>query len=260
MDPRRRLAVLETSLRTSRAALAEPSPDDIGRTALSAGLPADARWPGCARPWPTASRRRRRPATPSRPALREWYVEGDARGAGVRRDRRGGARVAAAAGGDGVPRRGRARGRACPTAGAPDRRRPATTGQPCGSTGRSPLSPGRVRPGRRPRRRRRRTRARSRPCPAPTPATTTRRSWSTASRTTSWGGTPRRSSRSWSSSSPDRARLSAGRRAVARWRPWTPSPRSPPPSTSRSGSTPPAAPSAPSSSRPSSGWPASRAS
>jgi len=31
MDPRRRLAVLETSLRTSRAALAEPSPDDIGR-------------------------------------------------------------------------------------------------------------------------------------------------------------------------------------------------------------------------------------
>jgi NTE family protein len=31
MDPRRRLAVLETSLRTSRAALSEPSPDDIGR-------------------------------------------------------------------------------------------------------------------------------------------------------------------------------------------------------------------------------------
>ena len=31
MDPRRRLAVLETSLRTSRAALTEPSPDDIGR-------------------------------------------------------------------------------------------------------------------------------------------------------------------------------------------------------------------------------------
>jgi NTE family protein len=32
MDPRRRLAVLETSLRTSRAALAEPSPDDLARS------------------------------------------------------------------------------------------------------------------------------------------------------------------------------------------------------------------------------------
>ena len=30
MDPRRRLAVLETSLRTSRAALTEPRPDDLG--------------------------------------------------------------------------------------------------------------------------------------------------------------------------------------------------------------------------------------
>jgi NTE family protein len=30
MDPARRLAVLETSLRTSRAALAEPQPDDLG--------------------------------------------------------------------------------------------------------------------------------------------------------------------------------------------------------------------------------------
>ena len=30
MDPGRRLAVLETSLRTSRAALAEPQPDDLG--------------------------------------------------------------------------------------------------------------------------------------------------------------------------------------------------------------------------------------
>jgi NTE family protein len=30
MDPRRRLAVLETSLRTSRAALADPRPDDVG--------------------------------------------------------------------------------------------------------------------------------------------------------------------------------------------------------------------------------------
>lgn len=32
MDPRRRLDVLETSLRTSRAALAEPSPDDLARS------------------------------------------------------------------------------------------------------------------------------------------------------------------------------------------------------------------------------------
>jgi NTE family protein len=31
MDPQRRLAVLETSLRTSRAALSEPAPDDLGR-------------------------------------------------------------------------------------------------------------------------------------------------------------------------------------------------------------------------------------
>ena len=43
MDPRRRLAVLETSLRTSRVALADPQPDELDQSAagqVAAGPPA----------------------------------------------------------------------------------------------------------------------------------------------------------------------------------------------------------------------------
>ena len=136
--------------------------------------------------------------------------------------------------------------------------RPATTGQPCGSTGRSrcrlvesalvddPDAADDVRAAVAACRRRRRRRGRD-------------------VRRRRRRGPRARVVRRPGARGPGRARVltdsvRAARPGVARWRPWTPSPRSPHPSTSRSGSTPRAAPSAPSSSRRSSGWPASRAS
>ena len=77
MDPRRRLAVLETSLRTSRARADRSRGPTTSGWPSGAGLPAVHAGSAARRPGGRRGRRRRS-AYAVTPALREWYVEGDA--------------------------------------------------------------------------------------------------------------------------------------------------------------------------------------